>query len=105
MRHAWDLRRSIPRLGRFPGRGHGNPLPRLAWRIPWTEKPGGLQSMGSQGVGHERSSAAHPQWEDVWEWGDGGCKSLLMVWYHTFLKILLKERDRTFSANDFLANH
>ena len=21
----------------------------LAWRIPWTEKPGGLQSMGSQG--------------------------------------------------------
>ena len=25
----------------------------LAWRIPWTEKPGGLQSMGSQRVGHE----------------------------------------------------
>ena len=24
----------------------------LAWRIPWTEYPGGLQSMGSQGVGH-----------------------------------------------------
>ena len=24
----------------------------LAWRIPWTEKPGGLQSMGSQRVGH-----------------------------------------------------
>ena len=23
-----------------------------AWRIPWTEEPGGLQSMGSQGVGH-----------------------------------------------------
>ena len=23
-----------------------------AWRIPWTEKPGGLQSMGSQRVGH-----------------------------------------------------
>ena len=23
----------------------------LAWRIPWTEEPGGLQSMGSQGVG------------------------------------------------------
>ena len=22
----------------------------LAWRIPWTEKPGGLQSMGSQRV-------------------------------------------------------
>ena len=25
----------------------------LAWRIPWTEKPGGLQSMGSQRVGHD----------------------------------------------------
>ena len=25
----------------------------LAWRIPWTEEPGRLQSMGSLGVGHE----------------------------------------------------
>ena len=24
----------------------------LAWKIPWTEKPGGLQSMGSLRVGH-----------------------------------------------------
>ena len=24
----------------------------LAWRIPWREEPGGLQSMGSQIVGH-----------------------------------------------------
>ena len=24
----------------------------LAWRIPWTEKPGGLQSIGLQRVGH-----------------------------------------------------
>ena len=24
-----------------------------AWRIPWTEEPGGLQSMGSQSVGHD----------------------------------------------------
>ena len=27
----------------------------LAWRIPWTEEPGGLQSMGSQRVGHDGS--------------------------------------------------
>ena len=26
----------------------------LARKIPWTEKPGGLQSMGSLGVGHDR---------------------------------------------------
>ena len=25
----------------------------LAWRIPWTEEPGGLQAMGSQRVGHD----------------------------------------------------
>ena len=25
----------------------------LAWRIPWTEKPGGLQSMGLQRVGYD----------------------------------------------------
>ena len=25
----------------------------LAWRIPWTEKPGGLQSTGSHRVGHD----------------------------------------------------
>ena len=25
----------------------------LAWRIPWTEESGGLQSMGSQRIGHD----------------------------------------------------
>jgi len=27
----------------------------LAWEIPWTEEPGGLQSMGSQRVRHDQS--------------------------------------------------
>ena len=39
---------SIPELGRSPGEGNGSPLSILAWRITWTEEPGGLQSMGSQ---------------------------------------------------------
>ena len=26
----------------------------LTWRIPWTEEPGGLQSMGSHGIRHSR---------------------------------------------------
>ena len=30
----------------------------LAWRIPWTEEPGGLQSMGSQRLGHDWSDLA-----------------------------------------------
>ena len=29
----------------------------LAWRIPWTEKPAGLQSTGSQRVGHDRATS------------------------------------------------
>ena len=28
----------------------------VAWKIPWTEKPGGLQSMGSQRVEHDSST-------------------------------------------------
>ena len=28
----------------------------LAWKIPWTEEPGGLQSMGLQRVGHDCTS-------------------------------------------------
>ena len=31
----------------------------LAWKIPWTEEPGGLQSMGSQRVGHNGATSPH----------------------------------------------
>ena len=43
----------IPGSGRSPGEGKANHSSILAWRIPWTEKPGRLQSMGSQRVGHD----------------------------------------------------
>ena len=47
----------------------------LAWRIPWTEKPGGLQSVGSQTVGHN--------------WSDLACvhylKTLNLVWFYFFV--------------------
>ena len=33
----------------------------LAWRIPWTEEPGGLQSMGSQRVGHDWATSLQPE--------------------------------------------
>ena len=46
---------------RVPSLGQEDPLEKglatgstiLAWRIPWTEEPGGLQSRGSQRVGHD----------------------------------------------------
>ena len=31
----------------------------LAWEIPWTEEPGGLQSMGPQRVGQDRVTKTH----------------------------------------------
>ena len=43
---------SIPGSGRSSGGGHGHSSI-LAWRILWIGKPGGLQSMGSQRVGHD----------------------------------------------------
>ena len=41
---------SIPGSGRSPGGGNGNDSSILASEIPWTEKPGGLESTGSQRV-------------------------------------------------------
>ena len=38
----------IPGSGRSVGGGNGNPLQYTCWEIPFTEKPGGLQSMGLQ---------------------------------------------------------
>ena len=46
---------------RFQSLGGEDPLEKemaphsstLAWKIPWTEEPGRLQSMGSLGVGHD----------------------------------------------------
>ena len=37
----------------LPGGGMAVPSRVLAWRTPWTEEPGGLQSVGSQGAGHD----------------------------------------------------
>ena len=47
--------RSIPASRRSPGEGNDYPLQYciVVWRIPWTEEPGGLQSMGLQRAGHD----------------------------------------------------
>ena len=56
----------------------------LAWRIPWTEEPGGLQSMGSQGVRHDwvtehtcpGLAGAGLRW-DTWD-----AQSTCISWHH-----------------------
>ena len=37
-------------VGRSPGEGNGTHAIILAWKIPWTEEPEGLQSVGLQRV-------------------------------------------------------
>ena len=44
---------SIHGLGKSPEEGNGTHSGILAWKIPWSEEPGRLQSMGSQRVGHD----------------------------------------------------
>ena len=59
--NAGDIRdlASIPRSGRSPGGIMATHSRILAWRIPWTEEPGGLQSIGLQRVRHNWSNLAH----------------------------------------------
>ena len=38
----------------------------LAWRIPWMEEPGRLQSTGSQRVGHDWATSPSPSLEKTW---------------------------------------
>ena len=57
--NAGDLRDVVPALGWEDPLEEGiatHPSV-LAWRIPWTQEPGGLQSMGSQRVGLESISS------------------------------------------------
>ena len=43
----------------------------LAWQIPWIEKPGGLQSMGSQRVPHDFRTKQHQQQQNDESRGGG----------------------------------
>ena len=60
---------SIPGSGRVPGGGHGNSLQYFCLKNPWTEEPGGLQSL------HETSGTP-----------SGNIILLLLSYYITFIK-------------------
>ena len=53
------------------GEGNGTPLQYFAWKIPWTEEPGGLQSMGSLRVGHDWATSlsffTFMHWRRKWQ--------------------------------------
>ena len=74
---------SIPGSERSPREGNGNPLQYSRWRIPWTEEPGGLQSMGSQRVRH---SLATKQKQPLLALTSLHMWSLLQhLFYHTYI--------------------
>jgi len=75
-----------------PGGGNATHSSILAWEIPWTEEPGGLQSKESQRVQHD--------W--AWPWTDGE-KSKDKTQGHSNIKIRKKrtsEQDRPRSDNE-----
>ena len=58
----------------------------LAWKIPWTEEPGGLQSTGSQRVGHDwATSLSLSLFESLSDWHS----KFLFFSYFIFLNINL----------------
>ena len=62
------------------GEGNGNPLQYSCWRIPWTEEPGGLQSMGSPRVSHVWVTDTNKVWQRItmdWEFR-------LMTWVYLY---------------------
>ena len=55
----------------YPGEGNGTHSSTLAWKIPWTEEPGRLQSMGSLRVGHDWATSlslfTFMHWRRKWQ--------------------------------------
>ena len=68
---------SIPGSGRSPGEGNMEMATHssiLAWRIPWTEEPGGLQSMGLQRIGQDLATNTSTFFLSSWCFQSGGGK-------------------------------
>ena len=73
---------SIPGLGRSLEEGMATHSSILAWRIPWTEEPGGLQSIGSQRVRH--------RWSDLHTHTQHMPRSRIAGSYGSFMPSVLK---------------
>ena len=70
----------IPGLGRSTGKGMATYSSILAWRIPWTEKPAGLQSKGLERV---RQATVHEVTKSQTQLSDFYFYfSLLCIWLH-----------------------
>ena len=99
--NAGDLG-SIPGLGRYLEKEMATHSNTIAWKIPWTEEPGRLQSMGSQRVGHDWATLlslftiqrVRHDWATELNWTDGNYDyndftNEKMEEFRFFLKIVL----------------
>ena len=66
-----DVRRGFDHwMGKIPPEeGMATHFSTMAWRIPWTEEPGGLWSIGWQRVGHDWSNLACVHFSELPSWG------------------------------------
>lgn len=69
----------IPGSRRSPGEGNGNQLQYSLWEMPWTEKPGGLPSMGSQRMGQDWGTKQEVN-EAAWVLRGGPATGVLGTW-------------------------
>ena len=91
----WDSG-SVPGSGISLGGGCSNPLQYSCLENPWTEVPGGLQSMGSQRVRHD--------WSDLTRMHDAIFHSLLNVIMIMWLEQLLEVSQVTFIYRSSVSN-
>ena len=67
----------------------------LAWEIPWTEDPGGLQTTGLQWVGHDLATKHQQQYIKIW------CRNIILYTWklynvldQCYLDLKLKKKNR-----------
>ena len=79
----------------------------LAWRIPWTEEPGGLQSMGSRRVGHDRATnTPTPPTAEAW-----ACLCIfffivfILIMKTTYLKVIVSFQLKCYYLSQTLKSH
>ena len=86
-----------PESGRSPRLGHEIHSNILAWKIPWSEEPGRLWSVGLPRVWHDWSNAAHTNARFVIAFLPRS-KSLLISWLQSSTTVILEPRKRKSST-------
>ena len=91
----------ITESGRSLGRGHGNHSSILARRIPWTEEPGRLHSIGSQRVWHYWSDLTYMH---TYTYHPNSTGSIKILQHYTYFPFFINSKE-DFIMHLFLLLH